>query len=79
LVVLFSFIDARGVGQEPESFPLMRRPNLGRAEQTPLRIVPEVGKITEDKRETCPNKSGDVFQENVSGSHVTYDSCDGRP
>jgi hypothetical protein len=47
--------------------------------QTPFRIEPELGKITEDKRETSPNKLGDVFQEHETWSHITNDSFDGRP
>jgi hypothetical protein len=47
--------------------------------QTPFRIEPELGKITEDKRQTSPNKLGDVFQEHKSRSHCTNDSFDGRP
>ena len=75
----FSFIEARGVGQEPEALSLVRCANLGRAEQAPFRIEPELGKITEDKRQTSPNKLGDVFQEHESRSHFTNDSFDGRP
>ena len=68
-----------GVCQEPESSASMRGTNVGRGEQTPFRIEPEVGKIGEDVREPGPNKSGDVLQEHASRSHVTDDPSDGRP
>jgi hypothetical protein len=41
---------AWGVGQEPDAFALVGGASLGRAEQTPFRIEPEVGKVGEDVR-----------------------------
>ena len=41
--------------------------------------LPEVGKVGEDERQPCPNKSGDVLQEDESRSHVTDEPSDGRP
>ena len=38
----------RGVGHEPEPLAFMRGTNGGRVEQTPFRIEPEVGKVSED-------------------------------
>lgn len=52
---------------------------VGRGEQLPFRIEPEVGKVGEDVRETVPNKSGDVLQEHESRSHVSDDPGDQRP
>lgn len=57
----------------------MRGTNGGRRETTPFRIEPEAGKVGEDVRETVPNKSGDVLQHDVSGSHVSGDPGDVRP
>jgi len=37
-------------GNEPEPLASMRGANVGRCEQTPLRIEPEVGKVGEDVR-----------------------------
>jgi len=59
--------------------PFVRGTNVGCGEQTPFRIEPEVGKVGEDVRQPCPNKSGDVLQEHVSRCHVTDDPSDGRP
>ena len=67
------------MGQEPDAVALVGCANLGRRVQTPFRIEPELGKITEDVREPVPNKSGDVLQEHESRSHVTDDPSDGRP
>lgn len=70
---------ARGVGHEPEPFPAVGGANGGRGEQTPLRIEPELGKITEDMGKSCANNSWDVLQEHVSGFHVADDPCDVGP
>ena len=67
------------MGQDPDAFALVRCASLGRGVQTPLRIEPEVGKVGEDERQPCPNKSGDVLQEDESRSHVTDEPSDGRP
>ena len=67
------------MGQEPEPLPLVRGANGGRREQTPFRIEPELGKVGEDVRETVPNKSGDVLQEDESRSHVSDDPGDVGP
>ena len=71
--------DARGVGQEPEPFALVRGTNGGRGQQSPFRIPPAFGKVGEDVREPVSNKLGDVLQEQQSRSHVTYELPDGRP
>jgi len=57
----------------------VRGTNVGCGEHTPFRIEPEVGKVGKDVREPCPNKSGDVLQEDEGRSHVTDDPCDVRP
>lgn len=71
--------DARGVGQEPEPVASVWRANLGRREQTPLRIEPELGKVGEDVRQPESNKLGDVLQEDESRSHVSDDPGNVRP
>lgn len=62
-----------GHSEYPDSVASVRGANLGRGEQTPFRIEPEVGKVGEDVREPRPNKSWDVLQEHVSRSHVSDD------
>jgi hypothetical protein len=62
-----------GVGQDPDSLASVRGTNVGCGEHTPFRIEPEFGKVGEDVSETCPNKSGDVLQEDVSGLNVSND------
>jgi hypothetical protein len=57
----------------------MRGTNGGRGEHTPFRIEPEAGKVGEDVSKTCPNKSGDVLQEDVSGLNVSNDPCNVGP
>lgn len=70
---------ASGDGHEPETFTLVGGTNGGRGEQTPLRIEPERGKITEDIGKSSTNNSWDVLQEHVSGSHVADDPGDVGP
>lgn len=71
--------DARGVGQEPEPFALVRGANGGCGEQPPFRIPPVFGKVGEDVRQPVSNKLGDVLQEQEPRSHVTNALPDGRP
>lgn len=75
---------AFGVGHcfachEPEPFAAVRCANGCRAEQTPFRIEPELGKVMEDLGEPESNKLGDVFQQDEAGCHVSDDGCDGWP
>jgi len=70
------------VGEEPESVSAVRRANVGRAEHTPFRIEPEVGKVAEDMLEPSVsglNNVGDVLQEHESRCHVTDDAFGHRP
>lgn len=67
------------MGHEPEPLASVRGTNVGRAEQTPLRIEPELGKVGEDVRQPVSNKLGDVLQHDEARSHVTDDPSDGRP
>ena len=68
-----------GVGHDPDAFPSVRGANGCRAEQTPFRIEPELGKVVEDVGEPESNKLGDVLQQDESGSQVSDDGCDGWP
>jgi hypothetical protein len=72
-------LHACALGHKPEPFASMGRANGGRGEQTPFRIEPEFGKITEDMGKSCPNNSWDVLQEHVLGFHVADDPCDFGP
>lgn len=67
------------MGHEPEPFTLVRGTNGGCGEQTPFRIEPELGKVTEDVREPVLDDSGDVLQEHPSRSHFADDAGDFRP
>lgn len=57
----------------------MRRADLGRRKQIPLRIEPELGQVREDGSEAAPNKSGDVLQEDEARSHLANDASDVGP
>jgi len=53
----------------------MRRTNVGRRYNVPFRIVPCVGKVSEDSSEiSVGNKAGYVFQEAESRSHFANDA-----
>ena len=70
---------AFGVPHEPEPRAEVRGANGCRAEQTPFRIEPELGKVVEDMGQPESNKLGDVLQQDESGSQVSDDGCDGWP
>ena len=62
--------------------PLVWCANIGRREQTPFRIEPEAGKVTEDLFEPAVsglNDTRDVLQEHESRSHVSDDPLGHRP
>jgi len=62
------------VGHQPPAFAFVRGANGGRGEQIPFRIEPDVGKVTEDSGKSSePNKSGDVFQQHETRSHLADD------
>lgn len=64
---------------KPEPLPAVRGTNVGRGVQTPFRIEPEFGKVTENMGKSCTNNSWDVLQEHVAGFHVADDPCDVGP
>lgn len=55
---------ATGVGQrlravlcnEPDSIPLMRSGEVSRSDNTPLRVIPHFGKVTEHDGKTSSHK-----------------------
>lgn len=62
------------VGHKEESVSVVRRSNIGRSESTPLRIVPERGKVGEDDFEPFRPERGDVFNEDQLRSNFADDS-----
>lgn len=54
---------AVAVGQREQSLALVRRADLGRAEQAPLRIEPELGKVGKHLGEPKAKVPGDVLDE----------------
>ena len=65
--------------EQPEACPFVSGANVGRGEQTPFRMEPELGKVVDDERKPGPNKSGDVLQEHESRSHLSHDPGNVRP
>jgi hypothetical protein len=61
------------VGQEEEPLPPMRGADLGRAEQSPLRIEPELGQRPTNEVEASNNEGSDVLHEDVLGSNLAND------
>ena len=57
----------------------MGRSNIGRACKAPLRIEPEVGKVSKNSVESQPKVACDIFQEDETGSHLANDSQDLGP
>lgn len=67
------------MGHEPEPFTLVRGANGGRGEQTPFRIEPEGGKVSEDVGQSRSNNSRHVLQHDEARSHLTENPGDRRP
>jgi hypothetical protein len=59
MVWLFPPFTPLGVGsKEPEAFAAVRKSGGVRSHNTPSRIIPHFGKITEDHGKTSLNKQG---------------------
>ncbi len=69
----FDFTAATIRAKMSPSLAEVRRPDLGRAEQTPLRIEPERGKVDEDVGEPKANVARDVLEEDERGSALVDD------
>jgi hypothetical protein len=68
-----------GVGHDEETLAPMRGSNIGRPYKAPLRIEPEVGKLSENSVESQPKVPCDILQDDEAGSHFANDSSDLRP
>lgn len=62
------------VGQHEEPLAQVRRPDLGRAEQTPLRIEPERGKVAKHVGEPKVNVPWDVLEEGERSAALVEDA-----
>lgn len=62
--------DFTGVGNDPDTVPLMRGADVGRCNAIPLRVIPALGQLCEDEIETSRPESDDVLHEQVSGSKL---------
>lgn len=79
LVVRFSFALDRGVGQDKETLPLVRRPEFARSKTVPFRIEPERGKVFQHDGEAMPKEPGDVLKEDEAGVDLSDDPDDVGP
>jgi len=70
---------AVAVPQDEDPLPEVRRADLRRREQTPLRIEPEIGQGSEYKPESSRKEAWDVLQEHDGGSYVAKHPVDLRP
>jgi hypothetical protein len=62
---------ALGVGHNPASVPLVRSANVVRSHNSPARIIPHLGKVTEDHGKSSLNKQWAVFHEDEARSNFT--------
>jgi hypothetical protein len=53
--------------------------DMMRSQHSPARIIPQVGKITEDHGKTSGNKQRAVFHKHETRSNLTNNSCHVRP
>jgi hypothetical protein len=66
-------------GQDEDALAAVRRPDVRSREQKPRASVAQSFKILEDSIQPQGNKTGDILEENESGSAFTNDSSDVRP
>jgi hypothetical protein len=59
---------------DPDSLPPMRSANVGRSQDSPLRIVPERGQFSENDVEASTSESWRVFHERESRSNLANDA-----
>jgi hypothetical protein len=57
----------------------MAAPHVGCSNNSPLRVIPDVGKVTEDPVEPEREMTPDVLQHNEAGSQVSNGSVNSRP
>lgn len=67
------------MGQDEDPLATVGRSNIGRAETTPLRIEPHLGKVGEDEVEAPRDERPDVFDEDVARRHFSDDACEFTP
>lgn len=65
---------ARGVGQNPDAFPVVGRAAVVCSQHCPSSIIPERGKVTEDGGKSSMNKHWAVLHEDVARSYFTDNS-----
>jgi hypothetical protein len=62
---------ALGVGHNPTPVPLVGSANVVRSHNSPSRIIPHFGKVTEDHGKSSLNKQWAVFHEDEARSNFT--------
>jgi hypothetical protein len=60
---------AVGVGQDPAPVPLVGSTDVVRSHNSPARIIPHFGKVTEDHGKSSLNKQWAVFHEDEARSN----------
>lgn len=63
----------QGVGNNPDPLPSMGRTNDGSADDSPSRIEPHLGQVSEYAVESSRSESWRVFHEDVTGSYFAND------
>jgi hypothetical protein len=62
---------ANGVAQEPDAVPLVGSADVVRSHNSPARIIPHFGKVTENHGKSSLNKQWAVFHEDKARSNFT--------
>lgn len=68
--------EAAGVGNQPNSVPPMPGPNVGSWYAMPLRIIPDLGQVSENDAKPSIKQCCDVLQEDEFGSYVASKAYD---
>jgi hypothetical protein len=70
---------AHGVGHDEDSLSSMRGTHVACAKSRPLRIVPELGKVSENSACSPSKESCDIFNDHVLRSKLANDSSKLEP
>jgi len=62
-----------GVGQDPDTFSLMRRTGVASPEHSPLCIIPQRGQVSENPSKPARSEHWGVFHEDESRSYLAND------
>ena len=70
---------ALGVGNDPHPVPAVRRTNGGSRYAVPFRVIPDLGKVSENTVKAPSKQSCDVLHDDVAGSYLANETGELAP